>query len=128
VTALRKRQTERLEAHAAVTVVRTRLKRWRDRDEADAKLRAARLALAQIEARAAEVARAAAEVERLSLHLSSADRALQSAVAECAKADALLQTSEAMHRLAPGMSTKPGELHLSCRRAERSAASSMNRA
>jgi hypothetical protein len=104
VTALRKRQTERLEAvgeaQAAVAVVRTRLKRWRDRDQADAKVRAARLALAQIEMRAAEVARAGADVERLSLDLSSKDRALQSAVAECAKADALLQTSEAMHRLA----------------------------
>ena len=132
VTALREQQAERLEAvgeaQAAVTVVRTRMKRWRDRDEADAKLRAARLVLAQIEAHAVEVARAAAEVERLSLDLSSADRALQSAVAECAKADALLQTSEAMHRRA----TSEGGAHeraleLAQMKAEHAEASSMIR-
>ena len=104
VVTLRVELTRRIEAvgeaQAVASQVRERLKRWQQREEANARLQASRQVLAQIDARASEVAAGAADVERLSVALRSADDALLRVTTECAAADAALRASEEAHRVA----------------------------
>jgi DNA repair exonuclease SbcCD ATPase subunit len=129
VTALRARQTEHLDAvtkaQAALIQARERLTRWRAREEADANLRAARATLAQIDARATDVALATADVERLSRALRSADDAHRSAMAEGAAADAAFRAAEDDHRRATSEEgARERELKLAQMEAEHASVSS----
>jgi DNA repair exonuclease SbcCD ATPase subunit len=123
VASLRAQQMEQIvavgEAQAAVKVVRSRLQRWREREEAADRLRLAREGLAHIDARASEVAVATAEVDRLSEALRSAEEAFRRSTAECETAKMALSAGEEAHRLATSEdSTRERDLRLAKARAE----------